>query len=402
MVNVCERLYGNIHYKAYTSWVEGRVSTSIVKYMVASFLGYDHAQLNVATILMDHCRSADSYKRAFSYLKRSSNQDDPDSSLLLGDIYYYGQSPISAKPDYETAIEYYRKAEEKKSAQASFNIGYCYENGLGAPQNYQLAKKFYQISLQYDPLASVPVYLALLQLFVKEWWKNGKPAGSTKTAAPKVDIPVDTKSSGGSAKSGPRFYEKLSHWKKTFHTNAKRIWAWTQKILLAVVAIIAAYYYVNNFFRLFGGQRRQGHQQGRATQHTSNNSGASRTKIINQGAGTSSPLHRAANGNDHSDGNDVGNKETAPLESKFALGPSDLPSQRMHFDEKSGASLAAILKNRYNKKIILPDEWRTFQKCEKDTATEPALETSKADDKSETHGHSNDESSRSSPFEQVD
>ena len=49
--------------------------------------------------------------------------------VKLGDYYYYGQGTVV---NYEAAASQYRIASDKQSsAQAMFNLGYMYEQGLG-------------------------------------------------------------------------------------------------------------------------------------------------------------------------------------------------------------------------------------------------------------------------------
>ena len=59
----------------------------------------------------------------------SVNIGYPEARVKLGDYHYYGHG---AEVNYEAAASQYRIACEKQSsAQAMFNLGYMYEQGLG-------------------------------------------------------------------------------------------------------------------------------------------------------------------------------------------------------------------------------------------------------------------------------
>jgi len=49
-----------------------------------------------------------------------------------------------SKGEYEDAVRLYRKAAEQGYAPAQNSLGYCYDEGLGVPQNYEEAVKWYR------------------------------------------------------------------------------------------------------------------------------------------------------------------------------------------------------------------------------------------------------------------
>ena len=77
----------------------------------------------------------------YGYEKNASVQ------FLLGLAYYNGT--IGDKPDYEKAVNYYRKAAEQGNAAAQCNLGLCYDIGHGVEQNYEEAAKWYSKAAEH-------------------------------------------------------------------------------------------------------------------------------------------------------------------------------------------------------------------------------------------------------------
>ena len=69
--------------------------------------------------------------------------------------------------DLERAADAYRRAREKRSAQAMFNLGFMHEHGLGLPRDLHLAKRYYDEALETQPRAIVPVWIALCALWLR-------------------------------------------------------------------------------------------------------------------------------------------------------------------------------------------------------------------------------------------
>lgn len=60
----------------------------------------------------------------------------PEARVKLGDYYYYGRG---TSVNYEVAAHQYRIASDKQTcAQAMFNLGYMYQEGLGLEKVYIL------------------------------------------------------------------------------------------------------------------------------------------------------------------------------------------------------------------------------------------------------------------------
>lgn len=167
--NVAERgKWATLIMDAYTDYREGRVLESYFKYSFLAELGYEVAQSNAATILdrneLKHIYDQkETFARAFKYWHRSAAQGYSIARVKLGDYYYYGQG---TKVDLEQAAEEYRTAaDEKHCAQALFNLGYMYEQGLGLPRDLHLAKRYYDLAEKSSTDAQVPVALARFKLF---------------------------------------------------------------------------------------------------------------------------------------------------------------------------------------------------------------------------------------------
>lgn len=79
----------------------------------------------------------------------------------------------SHEDPYEKAIGAYQSAADTQaSAMAFWNLGWMYENGLGVPQDWHLAKRFYDLCKQTNAEAHLPVTLSLLKLHLRSWWSS--------------------------------------------------------------------------------------------------------------------------------------------------------------------------------------------------------------------------------------
>ena len=105
--------------------------------------------------------------------------------LLCGSIYYSVLDEDSethlplqlreslkenTKTKYEIAAHHYKKASEFKIGQALFNLGYMHQTGTGLPQDFHLAKRYYDDAKEHDPNAVLPASLALIGLYIHRIW----------------------------------------------------------------------------------------------------------------------------------------------------------------------------------------------------------------------------------------
>ncbi len=87
--------------------------------------------------------------------------------------------------DYETALKEWRPLADQGFASAQFNLGLMYAKGLGVPQDYVQAYRWYTLAAgQGDDLAGkfkglleksmTPEQLAEAQRLAREWKPKGK------------------------------------------------------------------------------------------------------------------------------------------------------------------------------------------------------------------------------------
>ncbi|KAL9086430.1 MAG: hypothetical protein Q9159_004207 [Coniocarpon cinnabarinum] len=218
--NVAERteaLHSNFG-EANAFYNSGDIDGALVLYMQAAEQGYEAAQANVAWILDNQSRSyltpfhalfpsvfqysaarLSDAAQALTYWTRSAKQANIDSLVKMGDYYISGlgsatsssstphaspQEILSASsfnPEPEKAAACYSAAAETQmSAQAYWNLGWMHENGLGSmAQDFHLAKRYYDHSLETNAEAYLPVTIALFKLRIRSWW-NGVSGGKAK------------------------------------------------------------------------------------------------------------------------------------------------------------------------------------------------------------------------------
>ncbi|KAL0484049.1 SEL1L [Acrasis kona] len=102
----------------------------------------------------------DLIKRALFWHKRAAEQGNVDAYVKVGDHHYYSNQ------EYEKSIFNYRRATELRNPQAMFNLGYMHEWGQGLTQDFHLAKRYYDMAAETEPLANVPVMMALVGMYV--------------------------------------------------------------------------------------------------------------------------------------------------------------------------------------------------------------------------------------------
>ncbi|ODQ81623.1 hypothetical protein BABINDRAFT_22916, partial [Babjeviella inositovora NRRL Y-12698] len=162
----------------------GRFFNALLGYAMAAEQGYETAQASVAYLLYqppsvmtanfgaNSSVSAEMVKLAALYYARSSEQGNVDSTIVAGNIYFSGLASEDGAPDYDGAAVRYQIASKKRSSQATWNLGYMYERGLGVPQDFHLAKRYYDLALVMNPSAYVPVKAAVLKLHARSWYNK--------------------------------------------------------------------------------------------------------------------------------------------------------------------------------------------------------------------------------------
>jgi SEL1 protein len=113
---------------------------------------------------------------ALVYFTRSAGQSNTDALVKMGD-YYLSPSLSAYDPDRASTC-YTTAAETHHSAQALWNLGWMHENGIGSTtQDFHMAKRYYDLALEMNKEAYLPVKLALIKLRLRSWW-NGVSGGA--------------------------------------------------------------------------------------------------------------------------------------------------------------------------------------------------------------------------------
>jgi SEL1 protein len=186
--------------EANTAYENGDRESALIASMMAAEQGYENAQANVA-YLLDEQRSVISMdsilpwasKRRTSLLKnaalaliywtRSARQANIDSLVKMGD-YYLGGTGTPADPEKASTC-YHTAAEAHHSAQAYWNLGWMHENGVAVEQDFHMAKRYYDLALDTNQEAYLPVKLSLVKLRIRHFWNritngNAKPIQDEK------------------------------------------------------------------------------------------------------------------------------------------------------------------------------------------------------------------------------
>ncbi|KAG2382027.1 hypothetical protein C9374_005819 [Naegleria lovaniensis] len=172
---------------AFENYVNGEDQhTALLLYMHAAELGIEVGQANLAFMydrgygleeiikgLPEEKQELLKFKGAIKWYQHAAEQGNVDAYVKVGDYYYYGSSALTSsssienlEQSYEKSLYFYRRAKDLNNAQAMFNLGYMHEHGRGLPQDFHLAKRHYDMAAEADPVAYVPVLLALGKLYV--------------------------------------------------------------------------------------------------------------------------------------------------------------------------------------------------------------------------------------------
>lgn len=165
----------------------GEKEAALIPAMMAAEQGYEHAQANVA-FLLDEQRSLFSLDAllpwakktrssllrntalALIYWTRSSKQANIDSLIKMGDYYLAGMGTVFDADKASTC--YHNAADAHHSAQAYWNLGWMHENGVAVPQDFHMAKRYYDLALDTNSEAYLPVKLSLLKLRARGYWNR--------------------------------------------------------------------------------------------------------------------------------------------------------------------------------------------------------------------------------------
>ncbi|KAJ7647649.1 hypothetical protein FB45DRAFT_894034 [Roridomyces roridus] len=175
---------------AQVAWMSGTDrgrEAAMLKWWLAAERGSEIAQNNLAYVL-DQDKSVlrltrfaptnpsnETARLALTQWTRAAAQRNIDALVKVGDYYYHGLGvwEESEAVRFEKAAKYYQAAADtQQSALAMWNLGWMYENGVGVPQDFHLAKRHYDMALDTNVEASFPVYLSLIKLYAKSIWHS--------------------------------------------------------------------------------------------------------------------------------------------------------------------------------------------------------------------------------------
>ncbi|GAA6001639.1 hypothetical protein JCM10207_002243 [Rhodosporidiobolus poonsookiae] len=157
--------------------------TALLGYWMMAERGYEQAQNNVAWLLdRDKTRlrlpildpvlpspspATKQFDRlALAYWTRSAAQDNVDALLKTGDYYYAGIGTEDGLPQLEKAAGCYQSAATSRfSAMAMWNLGWMHETGKGVPQDFHLAKRYFDQAHDNSLDAYLPSTLSLVSLY---------------------------------------------------------------------------------------------------------------------------------------------------------------------------------------------------------------------------------------------
>lgn len=164
---------------AFEKYLQGdEMHTALLLYQEMAEQGLEVAQSNVAFMynrgygvkqILGDLAEKEQMRRALFWYKRAAELGNIDAYVKVGDYYYYGGvgSELSSQiQNYEKSVYHYRRASELRNAQAMFNLGFMHEHGQGLAQDFHLAKRYYDMAAETDPVAYVPVILALAKMYV--------------------------------------------------------------------------------------------------------------------------------------------------------------------------------------------------------------------------------------------
>ena len=113
------------------------------------------------------------YAQAVAFMETAAEQGDADAQYNLGIAYANG---VGTNRDYVASIKWFRRAADQGAAPAQFNLGVIYQRGLGVPQDYVESAKWYLLAAQAgEPRAQFEIGLKLAD-------GQGIPAGSGSRA----------------------------------------------------------------------------------------------------------------------------------------------------------------------------------------------------------------------------
>lgn len=122
-------------------------------YQKAAEQGHDKAANNLGCMYLDGRGVAQDYEKAAWWLELSAQKNDTLAILNLGCMYEDGN--LGGSQNYDKAFECYQRADKLGCAPAAYELGHCFEVGVGTKANAKKAFSFYKKSADagYGPAA---------------------------------------------------------------------------------------------------------------------------------------------------------------------------------------------------------------------------------------------------------
>lgn len=216
---------------AFDALAAGNNEGALIRYGLAAEAGFESAQSSAAYLLYPPTGYLEKppkvprrrFLAALRLYELSARQGNLDSMVFVGDLYGRGfgtseevgaekiedgensrgvtgeatgeatgnatgensNRTFAIRPNPDLAVRAYREASNRRSHQASFDLGHAYEMGAGVPRDLHLAKRYYDKALSIEPDAYLPVQIALARLRLKSWWFHlmGIDSGSSQDQA---------------------------------------------------------------------------------------------------------------------------------------------------------------------------------------------------------------------------
>jgi len=113
-------------------------------YEKAAAQGHDKAANNLGCLYLDGKGTAQDFEKAAYWFDISAQKNDSYAFVNIGCMYEDGQ--MDGAPNYAKAFEYYQKADKMGCAPAAYELGHCFQDGVGTKANAKKAFSYYKKS----------------------------------------------------------------------------------------------------------------------------------------------------------------------------------------------------------------------------------------------------------------
>jgi len=149
---------------AETALVSGDHEIALYRYLQAAHAGIELAQYNAA-MLLEHIEGSDAKRQAAALYEESAAQGYRPSLARAGNL-LWNLGLV------ETAYDVYSRGAKLSDPESLFQLGTMYLQGIGAPRDSALAKRYFDSALRAHSDANVPVMIALFVLKTVDFIKN--------------------------------------------------------------------------------------------------------------------------------------------------------------------------------------------------------------------------------------